>query len=134
MNALKHGMRSAEIREMESGLAALAKLQRDFLNYARLHRTRSVEPTTSTQQIKWDTLVDYSHTEFLSSKLSNIDRCDNATLYERWAMPLDTIEANSIGVEPDVDEGGWRYSMPFSTKTEKNDLIFCNGYESCPTD
>lgn len=33
MNALKHGMRSKEMREMESGLAALAKFQRVFLNY-----------------------------------------------------------------------------------------------------
>ena len=102
-----------------------------FANYARLHRTRSVEPTTSLQQIKWGTLVDYSHTQFLSSNSSNIDRCDNVTVNERWAMPLDAIEASSIGVGPDVDEGGWRYSMPFSTRTEENDIMFCNSFESC---
>ena len=33
MNALKHGMRSKEMREMESGLALLAKFQRTFLNF-----------------------------------------------------------------------------------------------------
>jgi hypothetical protein len=33
MNALKHGMRSKEMREMESGLADLAKIQRLFLDY-----------------------------------------------------------------------------------------------------
>ena len=33
MNALKHGMRSAEMRAMESGLALMAKLNRDFLKF-----------------------------------------------------------------------------------------------------